>query len=87
MRILILDDAREDLVAITNAIRDHEVEIRRADSVEPAERSDEVLNPGHSGFGVDGTVIALDDLDRPAVGIFDDHAASPRADLVFANQP
>jgi DNA-binding response OmpR family regulator len=38
MRILILDDAREDLAAITNAIRDHEVEIRRADPVEPAER-------------------------------------------------
>ena len=38
MRILILDDASEDLAAIENAIRGHEIEIRRADAVEPIER-------------------------------------------------
>ena len=35
MRILILDDASEGLAAIESAIQGHEIEIRRADAVEP----------------------------------------------------
>jgi two-component system, OmpR family, response regulator len=38
MRILILGDAGEELAGIESAIREREVEIRRADAVEPAER-------------------------------------------------
>ena len=38
MRLLILDDASEGLAAIESAIRGHEIEIRRADAVEPIER-------------------------------------------------
>ena len=36
--VTILDDASEGLAAIENAIRGHEIEIRRADAVEPIER-------------------------------------------------
>jgi DNA-binding response OmpR family regulator len=35
MRLLILDDASEGLAAIENAIRGHQIQIRRADAVEP----------------------------------------------------
>jgi DNA-binding response OmpR family regulator len=38
MRLLVLDDASEDLAAIESAIRDHDIKIRRADAVEPIER-------------------------------------------------
>jgi two-component system OmpR family response regulator len=38
MRILILDDADHKPAVIKNAIREREVEIRRADSVKPIER-------------------------------------------------
>jgi two-component system, OmpR family, response regulator len=38
MRILILGDAGEELAGIESAIREREVEIRRADAIEPVER-------------------------------------------------
>jgi DNA-binding response OmpR family regulator len=38
MRILILGDAGEELAGIESAIREREVQIRRADAVEPVER-------------------------------------------------
>src|SRR5579863_8957152 len=38
MRLLILDDASEGMAAIENAIRGHEIQIRRAEAVEPNER-------------------------------------------------
>jgi len=38
MRILILDDANQDRAVIENAIRERDVEIRRADALKPIER-------------------------------------------------
>jgi DNA-binding response OmpR family regulator len=79
MRILILDDAREDLVAITNAIRDREVEIRRADPLEPAERL-----YGFAGWTLEETAR---DLVSPAARRVDLTSSEFDLLMVFLRQP